>query len=224
MPISKPIIDEILALNEKNYCSETEDGVCVRIAAIADFPTRFGHFQIVAFFNNWDEEEHVAILNGDVHDKENVPVRLHSQCLTGDAFGSLRCDCRDQLISSLEFIAKEDEGIVIYLRQEGRGIGLLNKVKAYQLQDMGYDTVEANVALGFEDDERDYMMASHLLKCLEVRSIKLITNNPKKIDGLRKQGVDVVDRIPLLIEPNDHNKEYLRTKFEKSGHFLDELF
>lgn len=225
MPLTKPEIEELLARNEQDYCEEGTDGdVCVRIVAIADFPSRFGDFQIVAFYNNWDEKEHVAIVRGDVCDGECVPVRLHSECLTGDAFGSLRCDCRDQLITSLRMIAERDCGIVIYLRQEGRGIGLTNKLKAYQLQDFGYDTVEANVALGFEDDERDYAIASHLLKALMVRSIDLITNNPKKIDGLRRQGVDVIDRIPLMIEPNEHNKEYLRTKMKKSGHILHELF
>jgi GTP cyclohydrolase II len=163
----------------------------------------------------------VAIVKGDPFDQEDVPVRLHSECLTGDALGSLRCDCRDQLAASLSAIGKEETGMVLYLRQEGRGIGLLNKLRAYGLQDQGLDTVDANVALGFRDDERDYSVAAHMLGLLRVRSIRLMTNTPRKIEGLRALGVDVSGRIPLVIPANDHNRAYLETKALKSGHLID---
>ena len=155
---------------------------------------------------------------------EDVPTRLHSECLTGDAIGSLRCDCRDQLTTALKKVASLDCGILLYLRQEGRGIGLVNKMKAYQLQDAGLDTVEANEVLGFRDDERDYDIAAHMLKSLDVSSIKLITNNPKKIEDIQRHGIEVTGRISIMIEPNEYNERYLRTKMNKSGHMLDDLF
>jgi GTP cyclohydrolase II len=148
-------------------------------------------------------------------------VRLHSEFLTGDALGSLRCDCRDQLESALTIIGKMEKGIVLYLRQEGRGIGFTNKIRAYGLQDHGYDTVQANLALGFRDDERDYAVAAHMLHSLGVRSIRLITNNPEKIRQLTQHGVKVVGRIPHVIPPNEHNRFYLETKARRSGHFID---
>jgi GTP cyclohydrolase II len=152
-----------------------------------------------------------------------VPVRLHSECLTGDAIGSLRCDCRDQLESALAAIGKMECGILLYLRQEGRGIGFLNKIRAYGLQDHGLDTVEANLALGFRDDERDYSVAAHMLHSLKVKSVRLMTNNPKKIGGLVSLGVKVSDRIPLIMPPNQYNRFYLETKKEKSGHLLEQI-
>jgi len=224
MPLTKPEIEELLKKNPQYICDGEELSLCVQIVAVADFPTRFGNFQIVAFYNNEDDKDHVAIVKGDVMGRENVPLRIHSECLTGDALGSLRCDCRDQLTTALEKIGAFDNGILLYLRQEGRGIGLMNKMKAYQLQDFGYDTVEANEALGFRDDERDYHIAAHMLLTLEVRSVRLITNNPSKSEGLGQFGIDVTGRIPILIEPNPKNKEYLRTKMEKSRHMLDDLF
>jgi GTP cyclohydrolase II len=224
MPLTKPKIEELISKDKDHVCSDEQAHVCVRAVAVADLPTRFGDFQVVAFVNNKDEKEHIALIHGDVCGEENIPVRLHSECLTGDAIGSLRCDCRDQLIRSLQQISALKSGIVLYLRQEGRGIGLVNKMKAYQLQDFGMDTVEANLALGFRDDERDYAIAAHMLRSLEVQTIKLITNNPKKITGLQKHGTTVCGRIPILIEPNEYNEEYLRTKMDKSGHFLQALF
>ena len=172
------------------------DNVCVRIVAMAELPTRFGDFHIIAFENNRDGKEHVAITTGDMIGASNVPVRLHSECLTGDALGSLRCDCRDQLESALKAIGQMDRGMVLYLRQEGRGIGLINKIRAYSLQDQGLDTVEANLALGFRDDERDYAVAAHMLMSLKIGSIQLMTNNPKKINQLRQYGIQVNGRIP----------------------------
>jgi GTP cyclohydrolase II len=197
------------------------DKICVRIVAMAELPTRFGDFHIVAFENNRDGKEHVAITRGDVIGAENVPVRLHSECLTGDALGSLRCDCRDQLESALKSIGQMERGMVLYLRQEGRGIGLINKIRAYSLQDEGLDTVEANLALGFRDDERDYSVAAHMLMSLKIKSVQLMTNNPKKIDQLTQYGIQVNGRIPHIMEPNDHNRFYLETKAAKSGHMID---
>ena len=197
------------------------DKVCVRIVAMAELPTRFGDFHIVAFENNRDGKEHVAITKGDVIGAENVPVRLHSECLTGDVMGSLRCDCRDQLEAALTEIGRMDRGMVLYLRQEGRGIGLINKIRAYSLQDEGLDTVEANLALGFRDDERDYAVAAHMLMSLKIRSVQLMTNNPKKIDQLTQYGISVTGRIPHIMPPNEHNRFYLETKAAKSGHMID---
>lgn len=197
------------------------DKVCVRVVAMAELPTRFGNFHIVAFENNRDGKEHVAITKGDVIGASDVPVRLHSECLTGDALGSLRCDCRDQLETALKKIGKMEKGIVLYLRQEGRGIGLVNKIRAYSLQDEGLDTVEANLALGFRDDERDYAVAAHMLMSLKIESIHLMTNNPKKINQLVQYGIKVNGRIPHIVEPNEYNRFYLETKAAKSGHLID---
>jgi GTP cyclohydrolase II len=198
-----------------------KDNVCVRIVAMAELPTRFGDFHIIAFENNRDGKEHVAITKGDVIGAKDVPVRLHSECLTGDVVGSLRCDCRDQLEASLRAIGKMETGMVLYLRQEGRGIGLINKIRAYELQDGGLDTVEANLALGFRDDERDYAVAAHMLMSLKMQSIQLMTNNPKKMDQLTQYGINVTKRIPHIMEANDHNRFYLETKVAKSGHMID---
>jgi GTP cyclohydrolase II len=215
-------IKDLLDENRAHECDGVGPGhVCVKIAAIAELPSRFGDFHIVAFYNNKDDKEHAAIVRGDVFGAEEVPVRVHSECLTGDVIGSLRCDCRDQLESALRMIGKMDRGIVLYLRQEGRGIGLVNKIRAYGLQEHGYDTVEANLALGFRDDERDYSVAAHMILSLKVKSIRLMTNNPKKIKGLEQLGVKVTDRIPLIVAPNSYNRFYLETKKEKSGHLLD---
>lgn len=197
------------------------DKVCVRVIAVADLPTRYGEFQIVGFWNNRDEKEHVALVRGDVLGASNVPTRLHSECLTGDAIGSLRCDCRDQLESALQKIGSLPRGLILYLRQEGRGIGLINKVRAYALQDQGLDTVEANLALGFRDDERDYAIAAHMVASLDVRSIELMTNNPKKIGALTQHGIQVSKRLPHVIPPNGFNRFYLETKRDRSGHWID---
>jgi GTP cyclohydrolase II len=217
-------IKELLDENRYHDCAGMgKDHVCVRIAAIAELPSRFGQFQVVAFWNNRDGKEHAAFVHGDVSGAQDVPVRLHSECLTGDAIGSLRCDCRDQLEGALNAIGKMDNGILLYLRQEGRGIGFLNKIRAYGLQDHGMDTVEANLALGFRDDERDYSVAAHMLLSLKVKSIRLMTNNPKKIRGLQELGITVSGRVPLIIAPNPYNRFYLETKKEKSGHLLDAM-
>jgi GTP cyclohydrolase II len=222
MSLSRMKVQDLLNDNSDHECEGIgPDKVCVHIAAIADLPTRFGDFQIVAFYNHRDDKEHAAIIKGDVCGEEDVPVRVHSECLTGDAFGSLRCDCRSQLEESLKAIGQMEKGIVLYLRQEGRGIGLTNKIRAYGLQDYGLDTVDANLALGFRDDERDYAVAAHMLFSLEVKSIQLMTNNPRKINDLTRYGVKVTKRIPHVIPPNEHNQFYLETKAAKSGHLID---
>jgi GTP cyclohydrolase II len=195
--------------------------VCVRVEAVARLPTRFGRFDIVAFWNNRDGKEHLALVHGDVLGAKDVVTRLHSECLTGDALGSFRCDCRDQLAVALERLSAEPAGILLYLRQEGRGIGLLNKVRAYALQDQGLDTVDANLALGFRDDERDYAVAAHMLASLTVRSVRLLTNNPKKVAALEAHGIPVTGRIPHVIPANEYNRFYLQTKAARSGHFID---
>ena len=215
-------IKELLEENRSHECEGLgEDHICIRIASIADLPTRFGDFHIVAFWNTRDGKEHAALVRGDVTGAEDVPVRLHSECLTGDALGSQRCDCRDQLETALTAIGRMEHGIVLYLRQEGRGIGFVNKIRAYGLQDYGYDTVEANLALGFRDDERDYAVAAHMLMSLKVKSIQLMTNNPRKLDDLARYGIAVNGRIPHIIPPNPYNEFYLRTKAAKSGHLID---
>lgn len=222
MPLDHLQIEQIL---KDNACHECEgfgrDHVCVSIASIADLPSRFGDFQVVAFYNNRDGKEHAAFVHGDVTGLENVPVRIHSECLTGDVAGSLRCDCRDQFESAMKMIGQMENGILLYLRQEGRGIGLINKIRAYSLQDSGYDTVQANLALGFRDDERDYSIAAHMLESLKVKSVRLMTNNPKKLNSLNNYGIKVTERIPLVIPPNPYNEFYLRTKAEKSGHLIN---
>ena len=222
MPLTRAEIDAILQAEADHECPGVgEHRICVKIVAIADLPSRFGHFQVVAFWNNRDGKEHVAILHGNPVGREDVPTRVHSECLTGDALGSLRCDCRDQLEAALRAIAVHDCGVVLYLRQEGRGIGLLNKLRAYGLQDRGLDTVEANLALGFRDDEREYSIAAHMLHSLRVRSVRLLTNNPRKIEDLTRLGVRITGRLPHVIPPNEFNRFYLETKRDKSGHILD---
>ena len=195
--------------------------ICVKVEAVAHLPSRFGGFHIVAFWNNRDGKEHVALVHGDVMGSEDVSTRLHSECLTGDVMGSLRCDCRDQLEVAMQKIGAMERGLVLYMRQEGRGIGLINKVRAYALQDQGLDTVEANVALGFRDDERDYEIAAHMLASLNVGSIRLMTNNPRKIQELEKLGTRVNGRIPHVIPATEWNRFYLETKARRSGHLIE---
>ncbi|MDM9381081.1 bifunctional 3,4-dihydroxy-2-butanone-4-phosphate synthase/GTP cyclohydrolase II [Chlorogloeopsis sp. ULAP01] len=197
------------------------DRIVIR-ETVADLPTQFGLFQIYAYRHTLDGSEHVAIVKGDPSQFGDQPVmvRMHSECLTGDALGSLRCDCRMQLQAALKMIENAGQGVVVYLRQEGRGIGLINKLKAYSLQDMGLDTVEANERLGFPADLRDYGMGAQILMDLGVHKIRLITNNPRKIAGVKGYNMEVVDRVPLLIESNNYNSNYLATKAKKLGHML----
>jgi len=189
---------------------------------VTKLPSEFGQFDIYGYRHTVDDTDHVAIVKGDPANFQDQPVmvRMHSECLTGDALGSLRCDCRMQLQAALKMIENAGQGVVVYLRQEGRGIGLINKLKAYSLQDMGLDTVEANERLGFPADLRDYGMGAQILMDLGIKKIRLITNNPRKIAGLKGYGLEIIDRLPLLIESNDYNTYYLATKAEKLGHML----
>ena len=192
----------------------------VSIAAETKLPTKFGEFRIIIFKNEVDHKEHLMIVKGDVRGKSDVLMRIHSECLTGDVFGSHRCDCGEQLENALRSIEEQGEGIVIYMRQEGRGIGLTNKIKAYTLQDQGYDTVEANVKLGFPPDMREYSLAAQMLRELDVKSVKLLTNNPEKKEDLERWGITVSKRVPIVIKANSINAKYLSTKKEKMHHML----
>lgn len=193
----------------------------VRKVAEAELPSRFGHFRIYGFTNG--AEEAVVVKMGEVTSGAPPLVRIHSQCLTGDVFHSLRCDCRAQLELALESIAAEGRGLVIYENQEGRGIGLLNKLRAYELQDQGADTVEANERLGFEADLRAYELAGAILLHMGIPRVRLMSNNPQKIEALERAGVVVVERVPCVVEPVESTEEYLRTKKEKLGHLLDQV-
>lgn len=192
----------------------------VKMEAEVKIATKFGNFDFAGYSDKIENKEYIAIIKGDIRNKENVSVRLHSECLTGDVFGSKRCDCQDQLHRALREIEEKGEGLLIYSRQEGRGIGILNKLKAYRLQDEGYDTVEANHQLGFEDDLRDYAIAAQIIRDLGVKSVSLKTNNPLKIKGLEQYGVNVASREEIEIEVNAYDKKYLKTKKEKMGHIL----
>jgi 3,4-dihydroxy 2-butanone 4-phosphate synthase/GTP cyclohydrolase II len=184
-------------------------------------PSKYGDFDLIPFLQKSNGYEHVALIKGEWTKDEEVLVRVHSSCITGDIFGSFRCDCGDQLHSALQMINKEGKGVVLYLIQEGRGLGLLNKIKAYKLQEMGRDTVQANLDLGFQEDERDYGVGANILRELGLGKIRLITNNPKKRIGLEGYGLQVTENVPLVIAPNKHNQFYLETKRDKMGHFLD---
>jgi len=210
----KMITIESLAVYRKKY--ETH----IKREVKTTLPTDFGGFTIYGYSNQLDGKEHIALVKGDLKTNKPILTRVHSECLTGDVFGSLRCDCGPQLNEALEQIAKADHGVLIYMRQEGRGIGLLNKLKAYELQDKGFDTVEANLELGFAPDLREYDLSAQILLDLGVHQIDLLTNNPDKLTGLESYGITINKRIPLQMPSSEENKQYMQTKFEKMGHLL----
>jgi 3,4-dihydroxy 2-butanone 4-phosphate synthase/GTP cyclohydrolase II len=202
-----------------NFRMKTES--FVRRAATATLPTAFGgDFKFIVYENDVDEMKHVALVKGEITPEDAVLVRVHSECMTGDVFGSMRCDCGDQLHTAMEIINEAGKGVIVYMHQEGRGIGLVNKVKAYDLQEHGRDTVEANIELGFKEDLRDYGIGAQILVDLGVKKIRMLTNNPKKVVGLEGYGMAIIERIPIEIKPNEDNLRYLRTKKEKMGHIL----
>lgn len=206
-------IEDLIAYRRARECYVTRE-------AEANLPTAYGKFKMIGYVNRLNGEHHVALVKGEINADDEVLVRVHSECLTGDVFHSLRCDCGEQLASALTAIEKEGKGILLYLRQEGRGIGLINKIKAYKLQEQGLDTEEANIALGFPPDMRDYGIGAQILSDLNVRKMRLMTNNPKKLVGLKGHGIEVVERVPLIMETNPYDEKYFKTKKEKMGHLF----
>lgn len=204
-------IQDLITYRLRNE-SFVEREICV------DMPTEWGNFKLQAYKQTNTGETHLALIKGEWKSDEPVLVRVHSSCVTGDIFGSCRCDCGEQLHTAMQMVEKEGKGVILYMNQEGRGIGLINKLKAYKLQEEGYDTVEANVKLGFQGDQRDYGVGAQILRDLDVSKIKLISNNPKKRAGLMGYGLEIIERVPIEIIPNQHNEEYLKTKRDKLGH------
>jgi 3,4-dihydroxy 2-butanone 4-phosphate synthase / GTP cyclohydrolase II len=201
-------------------CEDCSQRLCVKLVAAAEFPTDYGNFRILGFLNNKDGKDHTIVLKGEIGDGENLLCRIHSACLTGDAFGSRRCDCGDQLHAALQAIEREGRGLILYQQAEGRGIGLTNKLRAYVLQDKGLDTLEANEALGFLPDERDYTVPVEMLKKIGLKSVRLLTNNPEKVAKLAALGIRIVERVPLQPSTHKDSERYMKTKKDRFGHWL----
>ena len=211
---------KILTIEDLIEYRKINDNLIEKVSS-ASLPTEFGTFRIEGYQNKADGKEAVALIKGDIEGGNSLLVRVHSQCLTGDGFASLRCDCGNQLHTAMQMIEQEGRGVILYMFQEGRGIGLLNKIKAYKLQDKGYDTVEANIKLGFLDDERDYSFGAQLLRKLGVNKMRFMSNNPRKFSGLEKYGIEIVERVPIQCGIGGENIKYMQTKKQKLGHFLD---
>jgi 3,4-dihydroxy 2-butanone 4-phosphate synthase/GTP cyclohydrolase II len=210
---------KMITIQDLIHYRRTVEPLVERVVSI-QLPTEFGEFRMVGYSNTADDKEHVVVVKGDLNPDEPILVRIHSECLTGDVFGSKRCDCGPQLHAALAQIEEAGSGIILYMRQEGRGIGLLNKLLAYKLQEDGYDTVEANLRLGFADDLRNYELCAQMLKDLNITKIRLITNNPRKIEGLDMNGIEIVETVPIQLPTGEYNQKYMKTKKEKLGHLL----
>jgi 3,4-dihydroxy 2-butanone 4-phosphate synthase/GTP cyclohydrolase II len=217
MEIAQKFDFKIISIKDLIEYRMKQDSLIEEIVRV-DMPTQHGHFKLVAFQEKNSTNEHLALMKGTWEPDETVMVRVHSSCFTGDILGSLRCDCGEQLHQAMQMVEDEGKGVILYMNQEGRGIGLLNKLKAYRLQEQGLDTVEANLHLGFQTDQRDYGVGAQILRHLGIKKIRLISNNPRKRVGLIGYGLEIVDNIPIKVAPNPHNERYLQTKRDKLGH------